>query len=71
MTEKQLKARLWKNFMTNLVIEGKPGEEPIEPVNFLGSVDSYRKIFMKTELPSVPCRCGKAGCKGTCAWKKL
>jgi hypothetical protein len=71
MSPKYLKARMWKAFIDKMLIEGKPGEEPTEPVNLLGSVESHRKLFMEIELPAVSCHCGTDGCGGSCRWESL
>ncbi len=46
---KELKAVLWDQFMDRLRIPPEIGsnEEPKLPMNFLGSAESYRKMFME------------------------
>jgi hypothetical protein len=55
MTEEQLKSILWDRFMDKLRIPTPVGsdEEPQLPVNFLGSAESYRKLFMEIEIPTM------------------
>ena len=71
MTEKQIKAVLWRRFIEAQKITMKVGDEPILPVNLLGSVESHRNIFMNIDMPELSCICGTHGCKGKCRWETL
>ena len=44
------KEEIWNRFMENMKLEVKRGEEPVLPMNFLGSVEKHREQFMKIDI---------------------
>jgi hypothetical protein len=45
-----IKEEIWNRFMENMKLEVKRGEEPVLPMNFLGSVEKHREQFMKIDI---------------------
>lgn len=48
--KENIKEEIWNRFMENMKMQMKPGEEPILPSNFLGSVEKHRLEFMKIDI---------------------
>lgn len=48
--QEAIKEEIWNRFMENMKMQMKPGEEPILPLNFLGSVEKHKEQFMKTDI---------------------
>ena len=48
--QNEIKEEIWNRFMENMKMQMKPGEEPILPLNFLGSVEKHKKEFMKIDI---------------------
>jgi hypothetical protein len=45
-----IKEEIWNRFMENMKLEVKRGEEPVLPMNFLGSVEKHREQFIKIDI---------------------
>jgi len=50
MNNEETKEEIWNRFMKNMRMQMKPGEEPILPLNFLGSVEKHKEQFMKITI---------------------
>ena len=45
-----IKAEIWERFMEEMKYVFKQGDEPIRPLNFLGSVEKHRAKFMQIDI---------------------
>ena len=50
MNEEEIKAEMWERFMEEMKFVMERGDEPIRPLNFLGSVEKHRVKFMQIDI---------------------